>query len=58
LTSLGVGGVTPAWQPLSGPRREDYKNTSKFCKALRDFLGDEPFAAQYGSHGKCVSHHG
>jgi TolB protein len=55
LANLGVGGTTPAWQPLPGPRRADYKNRSKFCKALRDFLGGEQFARQYGSHGKCVS---
>ena len=55
LTSLGRGGTTPAWQPLPGPQRADYKNASKFCKALRDFLGDEQFAEQYGNLGKCVS---
>ncbi len=28
-----VAGFSPDWQPLVGPRREDYKNTSHFCKA-------------------------
>jgi hypothetical protein len=32
-------GVSPDWQPLVGPRREDYKNASHFCKAEREFLG-------------------
>jgi hypothetical protein len=58
VASLGIGGATPAWQPLPGPRRSDSKNRSKFCKALRDFLGRERFAEQYGSHGKCVSRGG
>jgi len=49
----------PGWQPLPGPQPGDYKNAAKFCKAERDFLGDEAFASKYGgganAHGKCVS---
>jgi TolB protein len=49
----------PDWQPLVGPRREDYKNASKFCKAEREFLGQENFRQRYGgdanAHGRCVS---
>jgi Tol biopolymer transport system component len=52
-------GGDPDWQPLPGPQRRDYKNASKFCKAEREFLGDEAFRARYGgganAHGKCVS---
>lgn len=49
----------PDWQPLPGPQRRDYKNAAKFCKADRDFLGDEAFRIKYGgganAYGKCVS---
>ena len=34
------------------PRCEDYKNASKFCKAERDFFGDEAFAERYGANKK------
>jgi Tol biopolymer transport system component len=47
------------WQPLVGPQRADYKNAAQYCKALRDFLGDEAFRNRYGgganAHGKCVT---
>jgi Tol biopolymer transport system component len=47
------------WQPISGPRRSDYRNAAKFCKAEREFVGDEAFRQRYGgganAHGKCVS---
>jgi TolB protein len=50
---------SPDWQPLLGPQRRDYKNAAHFCKALREFLGDEAFRNRYGAganaHGKCVS---
>jgi TolB protein len=46
------------WQPVPGPRRTDYKNAAQFCKAERDFWGDQ-FASRYGgganAYGKCVS---
>jgi WD40 repeat protein len=51
----GTLASAPDWQPLTGPRREDYKNASHFCKALRDFMGDEAFAREYRNHGGCVS---
>jgi TolB protein len=55
----GVFDLAPSWQPLSGPRRSDYKNGSQFCKADREFLGAGAFRQRYGggasAHGKCVS---
>jgi Tol biopolymer transport system component len=49
----------PDWQLVVGPQRGDYKNAAHFCKALREFLGDEAFRSRYGgganAHGKCVS---
>jgi Tol biopolymer transport system component len=55
LLSDGGDNAQPDWQPLVGPSRADYRNSSKFCKALRDFLGDAQFGARYGSHGACVN---
>jgi hypothetical protein len=47
------------------PVREDFENASKFCKALRAFMGDDAFGWAFGSnkngrnaHGKCVSSNG
>ncbi len=44
------------------PQRGDFPNAAKFCAAQRSFLGDQPFAARYGTNkshanafGKCVS---
>jgi Tol biopolymer transport system component len=48
-------GFSPDWQPLVGPRLADYKNSSQFCKAEREFLGDEAFTQAHSSHGGCVS---
>ena len=49
----------PDWQPLPGPRPGDFKNRAHFCKAEREFWGDEAFRERYGGHantfGKCVS---
>jgi Tol biopolymer transport system component len=45
----------PDWQPLVGPRRADYKNASHFCKAEREFLGEQEFGQKYGNHGGCVT---
>ena len=46
------------WQAIPGPKRSDYKNTAKFCKAEQAFWGDQ-FASRYGggknAYGKCVS---
>lgn len=54
-----TAGREPDWQPLPGPKRSDYNNAAKFCKAERDFLGDAAFATNYGggsnAYGKCVS---
>ena len=48
----------PDWQPL-GPQPSDFKNRSQFCKAEREFLGDETFRQRYGgnanAYGTCVS---
>ena len=52
---LAPDGFTPDWQPLVGPRREDYKNAAHFCKAEREFMGDAAFRQKYGNHGGCVS---
>jgi Tol biopolymer transport system component len=61
---LGLGDYegAPSWQPIPGPNRSDYKNAAQFCKADRDFLGDEAFTKKYGTngnganaYGKCVS---
>jgi Tol biopolymer transport system component len=69
--SYAAGGLTrifltenahdPDWQPLvptpPEPQPADYKNRSRYCKALRDFLGDAAFAERFGGggHGACVS---
>jgi TolB protein len=54
--------LEPDWQPLPGPQRSEYKNAAQFCKAERDFLGDEGFRNRYGgganAYGKCVSDDG
>jgi Tol biopolymer transport system component len=45
--------IEPDWQPIPvRPRREDFKNGPAFCRAEREFLGDERFAAEYGTNGK------
>ena len=53
--------VSPDWQPIPGPRRSDYKNAAAFCRAEREFFGEETFRARYASStnganafGKCV----
>jgi hypothetical protein len=59
LTSDSLNNSDLDWQPLPGPKREDYKNQAQFCKAQRDFLGAQPFLERYGeganAYGKCVS---
>jgi Tol biopolymer transport system component len=53
-----VTNSEPVWQPIPAPKRADYKNASKFCKAEETFWGDQ-FVERYGgganAHGKCVS---
>ena len=58
-TIAGVRVRMPVREPQP-PALEDYRNASKFCKAERDFFGEQAFAARYGgktanAHGKCVS---
>jgi Tol biopolymer transport system component len=48
-------GEKPDWQPLIGPRREDFRNGPAFCRAELDFLGPLEFEAVYGTFGGCVS---
>jgi TolB protein len=59
MVNVNSTGEYPSWQPLPGPRRGEFKNASHFCKAERDFLGDEGFRNRYGgganAYGKCVS---
>jgi len=44
------------WQPVPGPRREDFRNAAHFCKALREHLGEQEFRQTYRNHGGCVPH--
>jgi Tol biopolymer transport system component len=53
LAVLG-NGFDVTWQPL-GPRREDFQSGSAFCRAEREFLGEDEFAAEYRNFGHCVS---
>ncbi len=57
LTTSGFDSA-PDWQPIPGPRRSDYKNAAKFCKAEQDFWG-AAFEQRYGgganAYGRCVS---
>jgi Tol biopolymer transport system component len=57
--TANVTEFSPDWQPLLGPQRADYKNAAQFCKAERNYFGDEGFRNRYGgsanAHGKCVS---
>lgn len=62
-TVINTGILTfprePDWQPIPGPRRENFKNAAAFCRAERDFLGDARFEEKFGgganAYGKCVS---
>ena len=60
MTRLTTGAdQEPDWQPIPAPQRSDYKNAVQFCKAEREFFGNEAFRQRYGgganAHGKCVS---
>jgi Tol biopolymer transport system component len=50
--------VVTDWQAIPEPRRSDFKNAAKFCKAERAFWGKQ-FVSRYGrgknAYGKCVS---
>lgn len=54
----GAGLYDPNWQAIPGPKRTDFKNSNRFCKAEQAFWGDQ-FASRYGggsnAYGKCVS---
>ena len=59
LAALMVPAVSSA-----AVSQTDYKNASKFCKALRADMGDATFKQTFGTnrtksnaHGKCVSKH-
>ena len=56
---MGTNEGAPNWQSIPGPKRSDYKNAAKFCKAEREFLGEAAFRQKYGggadAYGKCVS---
>jgi hypothetical protein len=58
LTTSGHDGGLD-WQAIPAPKRSDFKNPAKFCKAERAFLGDGAFAQKYGggadAHGRCVA---
>lgn len=59
VPGAGSSVSDPIWQSILAPRREDFKNASHFCKAEREFFGDESFRQRHGggsnAHGKCVS---
>jgi Tol biopolymer transport system component len=60
-TRVGAGqfDLEPDWQPAPPPRREDFKNAAQFCKAEREYFGEDAFRARYGgdanAFGRCVS---
>jgi hypothetical protein len=48
--------------PVREPQRDNFSNAARFCKAQRAFLGEQAFAARYGTNpkktnafGKCVA---
>ena len=54
--------VLPASSPADQLSPSDFKNTAKFCKALRDEMGAQPFRRAFGTngnranaYGKCVA---
>lgn len=55
VAAIAGNEIDPDWQPLPGPRREDYRNAAKFCAAERAFLGEAAFAQEYDTFGGCVS---
>jgi TolB protein len=56
-------GALPDWQPIRpAPQRGDFPNAAAFCRAEREFYGEQEFARRYGTggqganaFGKCVS---
>jgi hypothetical protein len=62
LVPLAVAMAFPASASALSP--SDFKNASKFCKALRAEMGETAFRQAFGTnenrrnaHGKCVSRH-
>ncbi len=53
--TAGANDQWPAWQPIQGPRRSDFRHAAKFCQAEQAFLGEPAFRHKYGNNGKCVS---
>jgi hypothetical protein len=53
----GLGDVCDP-TPLPGPRRSDYKNAAQFCKAQRDYLGEDGFKKRYGTNGDGANAYG
>jgi Tol biopolymer transport system component len=49
------GGEKPDWQPLVGPQRGNYGSAAAFCRAERDFLGQDEFRVTYHSFSGCTS---
>jgi TolB protein len=53
---LSTVNARPDWQPIvEPPKRSDYSNASRYCKALREFLGGAEFSQRYKNNGTCVS---
>ena len=52
------GLIQADWQPVPGPKRSDYKNAAQFCKAERDFLGEEGFGKKYATNGTAANANG
>jgi TolB protein len=56
-------GALPDWQPVRpAPQRGDFRTAAAFCRAEREFYGEQEFARRYGTggqgtnaFGKCVS---
>ena len=52
--ALAVALVAPASAAAQDPSPADFKNASKYCKALKAASGSN-FSSLYKNHGKCVS---
>jgi hypothetical protein len=62
IVSLAVAALAVPVSASAVVNQTDYKNASKFCKALRSDMGTTAFKQTYGTnknrsnaHGKCVS---
>ena len=54
LTSGSFSDFEPDWQPIPAPKRADYKNANRFCKAEQAFWADQ-FSQHYRNLGQCIS---